>query len=81
MLNCKQASQLASRAMDEELSFWKNISLNIHLILCRSCTNFTRQLQFSRKASRQSRTNLNLRLTDEARQRIANMLNDKQGNG
>lgn len=81
MLNCKQASQLASRAMDEELSFWKRITLNIHLILCRSCTNFTRQLQFLRRASRQSRTNQGLRLTNEARQRIANMLNDKQGNG
>ncbi len=81
MLNCKQASQLASRAMDEKLPFWKNIALKMHLILCRSCTNFTRQLQFLRKASRRSRTNLDFQLTDEARQRIANTLKDKQGDG
>lgn len=81
MLNCKQASQLASRAMDGKLPLWKNIALKMHLILCRSCTNFTRQLHFLRKASRRSRTNLDFQLTDEARQRIANALKDKQGDG
>ncbi|MBL0011421.1 MAG: zf-HC2 domain-containing protein [Nitrosomonas sp.] len=78
MLNCKQASQLASRSMDEKLPLWKNMVLKIHLILCRSCTNFTRQLVFLREASRYSRTNLDFQLTEEARQRIANALKDMQ---
>ena len=81
MLDCKQASQLASRSMDEKLPLWKNIMLMMHLLLCRSCNNFTRQLDFLRKASRRSRTNLDFQLTDEARQRIANALKDKQGDG
>ncbi|PSJ17649.1 hypothetical protein [Nitrosomonas supralitoralis] len=76
MLNCKQASQLASRAMDEKLPLWKNIALKMHLILCRSCANFTWQLQFLRKASRRSKSNHSFLLTDEARQRITNTLKD-----
>lgn len=78
MLNCKQASQLASRSMDEKLPLWKNMALQMHLILCRSCTNFTRQLYFLRKASRRYKTNLDFQLTEEARQRIANALKDIQ---
>lgn len=78
MLNCKQASQLASRSMDEKLPLWKNIALQMHLILCYSCTNFTRQLYFLRKAAGRSKTNLNFSLTDEARQRISNALKDTQ---
>jgi len=78
MLDCKQASQLASRSMDEKLPLWKNIMLMMHLLLCRSCNNFTRQLDFLRKASRRSRATLDFRLTAEARQRIANALEDKQ---
>jgi len=77
MLNCKQASQLASRAMDEKLSFWKHTMLRMHLLLCRSCTNFTRQLYFLRDASRRSKNKHDFQLTEEAKQRITNALNDK----
>ncbi len=78
MLNCKQASQLASRAMDERLPFWKNASLKLHLLLCRSCSKFTQQLIFLRKASRNSKDFQNFQLSDKAKQRISKTLNDKQ---
>lgn len=77
MLNCKQASQLASRAMDEKLPFGKNLMLKIHLLLCRSCTNFTRQLFFLRQASSHFRNKHDFQLTKEAKQRIANALKEK----
>ncbi|MCB1936386.1 MAG: zf-HC2 domain-containing protein [Nitrosomonas sp. PRO4] len=78
MLNCKQASQLASRLMDEELPFWEKFSLKMHLFLCRSCSNFSRQLDFLRKVSRHDENMPDFQLTDEAKQRIANALIDKQ---
>ncbi|SFL10099.1 hypothetical protein SAMN05216302_103137 [Nitrosomonas aestuarii] len=77
MLNCKQASLLASRAIDEKLPFWERGMLKIHLLLCRSCANFTRQLAFLKKVSRRSRIDSDFQLTDEARQRIANALQNK----
>ena len=74
MLNCKQASQLASRAMDEKLSFWERAALKLHHFLCRNCNNFTQQLKFLREASRRSRFSRNFQLTANAKQRIASAL-------
>jgi Putative zinc-finger len=78
MLNCEKASQLASRAMDEELSFRQNMALKLHLLLCRSCSNFTQQLNFLREASRHSGKRIGFKLADEARRRISKVLKDKQ---
>lgn len=78
MLNCKQASLLTSRAMDEKLSFKERTGLRLHLMLCRSCSNFTKQLHFLRKAANHFRIELDFHLTDEARQRIAESLKNKQ---
>ncbi len=74
MLNCKQASQLASRAMDEKLSIWKRLSLKIHLLICSNCKIFTDQLKFLREASRRFTTGHELKLSLEAKQRIAKKL-------
>ncbi len=45
MLNCKQASQLISRSLDEKLPMRKRFSLNLHLLLCKYCSRFSQQLQ------------------------------------
>ena len=78
MLNCEKASQLASRAMDEKLSFRQNMALKLHLFLCRSCSNFTQQLNFLREVSRHSGKRIRFKLADEAKRRIAKVLKDKQ---
>ncbi|MDT8363409.1 MAG: zf-HC2 domain-containing protein [Nitrosomonas sp.] len=78
MLNCKQASLLASRAMDEKLSVRERVALKLHLWLCRSCTHFTGQLTFLREAAQHSRMRPDFNLTDEARQRIARVLKNQQ---
>lgn len=77
MLNCKNASQLASRAMDEKLPFWENAGLKMHLLLCRSCSKFTQQLMFLREASRHSKDHASFKLSDEAKQRIEKALKDQ----
>ncbi len=74
MLNCKEASLLASRAQDEELKFWNNIKLRLHLLLCRNCAYFTQQLNFIRKASHHARTHNHLHLSTEAKQQILQTL-------
>ncbi len=80
MLNCKKASELASRAVDEKLPFWENISLAMHLLLCRSCKQFTQQLDFLSKASQEAQANINFHLSNKAKQRITKALKDKQLN-
>ena len=76
MLNCKKASQLASRAMDEKLPFWKNIVLKVHLLLCSNCKNFSRQLEFLREVSRRFTIIKEFELSPEAKQRISSKLLD-----
>lgn len=81
MLNCKQASQLMSRAMDNDLPFWKRMSLKIHLMVCDGCNNFSSQTQLLRMAAREfgtSRYSEKARLSDEARRRIYKALKDAQ---
>jgi len=74
MLNCKQASQLASRAQDDELQFWERMTLKLHLLLCRSCAHFTQQLNILRKASHDAHIHHHLHLTTEAKQQILKTL-------
>lgn len=77
MLNCKKASELNSRAMDEKLSFRENLALKIHLMLCRSCKNFTQQLAFLREASRHAQSGHNFNLSEEAKERIAKAIKNQ----
>ncbi len=52
MYSCEQASKLSSRAMEEPLSPVERLQLRFHLMMCRHCTNFSRQIEFLRRASR-----------------------------
>lgn len=79
MLNCKQASALMSRAMDENLPLGKKMALRVHLFICDGCTNFSSQISLLRKAARSFRERppgKDLHLSDEARQRIHRAIQD-----
>lgn len=52
MYSCEQASKLSSRAMDEPLGRLDRFLLRLHLMMCGGCTNFSRQIEFLRRASR-----------------------------
>ncbi|MEX2239521.1 MAG: zf-HC2 domain-containing protein [Burkholderiales bacterium] len=52
MYSCEQASKLSSRAMEEPLGRLQRIQLSLHLMLCRHCKNFSRQIEFLRRSSR-----------------------------
>jgi len=52
MYSCRQATQLASRAMEEPLPRLQRAPLWLHMAMCRGCSNFSRQIGFLRRASR-----------------------------
>jgi hypothetical protein len=52
MYSCEQASKLSSRAMEEPLGLLDRSLLGFHLMMCRGCTNFSRQIEFLHRASR-----------------------------
>ncbi|RFC36515.1 MAG: putative zinc-finger [Candidatus Nitrotoga sp. LAW] len=53
MLNCKQNTELLSQALDRPITFREKLTMCLHLMMCRGCRNFEKQLAFIRKASRE----------------------------
>ncbi len=52
MYSCEQASKLSSRAMEQPLKPTERVLLSFHLMMCKRCSNFARQIDFLRRASR-----------------------------
>ncbi|WP_053980801.1 hypothetical protein [Marinagarivorans algicola] len=44
-MNCQKASELASRQYDQPLSLSKKISLKFHLLICKHCRNFNKNIE------------------------------------
>lgn len=81
MTTCRQATELASRAMDQQLPLSSRIALRLHLAICKNCARFNRQLQTMRRLFREETAASDdaAGLTPEARQRIARELQKKLG--
>ena len=83
-LRCKTASELLSRELDEPLNGMEWLGVRGHLISCRSCRRFRRQIQWIRMAIRirnESHTNSEAEdaaLTEEARRRIARAIQEAE---
>ena len=45
MLSCKEATQLVSEGLDRELPFWRRLGLRLHVVMCRGCSRYTRQIK------------------------------------
>jgi predicted anti-sigma-YlaC factor YlaD len=53
LYNCKQAHEKLSEDLDRKLSLTERTQLNVHLSMCRSCSNFRTQMRTIRMAMRQ----------------------------
>lgn len=51
-MNCQKTTQLLSQAQERKLLLGEKVSLQMHLVLCSACKNFSRQVQFLRQAAR-----------------------------
>lgn len=45
MYSCKQASQIASDALDRKLTWGEWINLKLHLAMCGMCRNFSNNIR------------------------------------
>ena len=52
MLSCKQTAELLSRGLDEHLPLTQRMALRIHMLMCRACRQYEKQLHFIRRAAR-----------------------------
>lgn len=44
-MNCKQATELASRQKEAPLGLGQKINLKVHLLMCKHCQNFDKNIE------------------------------------
>jgi hypothetical protein len=52
MLSCKDVTQLISESMDTSLPIGKRIGVRVHLLMCKFCSRYERQLRLIRETVR-----------------------------
>lgn len=52
MLSCKEVTHLLSIEQDEKLSLAERMQTEMHLLICRGCANYRKQMDFLRAACR-----------------------------
>jgi hypothetical protein len=75
IFNCQQVSRLVSKSMDRKLPLIQKMGIRFHLMMCRLCSNYRRQLIFMRRLLQISRqhedtSKSDLHLPLNARERI-----------
>jgi hypothetical protein len=77
---CRDASRLQSEALDQSLPLGKRLGLRLHLLLCRWCRRYGKQLHFLRHTVHEHPHELNTAprsLSTEARERLKQSLRDE----
>lgn len=81
--NCKAATRLQSEAFDHKLSFRQRLGLRIHLVLCKWCRRYGKQITFIHNAAQshpdEMAESAPQQLSDEARERIRQKLHSNMG--
>lgn len=81
MLTCKEASYLASKAMDEKLTWRERLGLGLHIAMCSICRRYVRNVKKLRAMMRQAAASgqlllpENVRLSEMSRERIKQLIN------
>ena len=77
MLACKDVTKLLSESMDRSLPLGKRIGVRLHLIICKWCARYERQLLLIRETARRLAATVEApwetfgdTLSEEARERI-----------
>ncbi len=50
MLSCEETTRLISESLDRELPFRRRLAVRAHLLMCRYCSRYRKQLLFIEKA-------------------------------
>jgi len=75
MLHCDKVSKFVSESMDRELSLVEKVGVRVHLLMCRHCARFARQLEHMRSAIRKESKNYpQLKLDEDAKMKMKKQL-------
>lgn len=80
--NCREATRLQSEALDRPLGLGQRIGLRIHLVLCKWCRRYGKQIGFLRSAAHRHEEHESSlppqSLRPEARERIKRRLQEAE---
>jgi hypothetical protein len=78
---CRDASRLQSQALDQSLSWPKRLGLRLHLLVCKWCRRYGKQIRFLRDVVLDHPEEVNdvapQTLSPEARERLKQSLRDQ----
>lgn len=79
MLSCKEVSQLVSESMDRPVLMSEALEMKMHLIMCKFCSRFKKQLQSIRKTVRENADLIEevgerAKLCSEAKERLKHLI-------
>ncbi len=75
MLKCKETIELASMQFDTQLPRLKQLELKMHLLMCQTCRQYVKHLNFIQKFTHNLEQNFShIKLPDRAKTRIKNHL-------
>ncbi|MGR8981827.1 MAG: anti-sigma factor family protein [Gammaproteobacteria bacterium] len=78
MLKCKQVIDLASNSLETSLPLTTRWQFKLHLLMCKTCQRYLKQLQFMQKAAASINDHCQaIILSDAARKRIRDKLKDR----
>lgn len=79
--NCREAGRLQSEALDHSLSRGQRLGLRLHLLLCKWCRRYGKQIRFLRQAVHERPEKVNdavpQKLSAETRERLKQSLRDQ----
>lgn len=78
MKNCKETSVLVTQSLDRGLTFQERFAMRLHLLICRNCARFMKQMHLIRVWLRIENEAEQPGLTDKARERIASKLREEE---
>lgn len=79
--NCREASRLQSEALDHALTPLQRFGLRVHLLLCKWCRRYGKQIHFLRRAAHEHPDHVveasPSTLSPESRERLKRALRDE----
>ncbi|MDD5227294.1 MAG: hypothetical protein PHN45_02800 [Methylococcales bacterium] len=77
MLSCKNITELASTRLDGRILWYRKMELTVHLMMCKRCRCYVKQLNFLQKAFKLANEKAaGVFLSEDARRRIKQKLNE-----
>jgi len=58
MLSCKESTHLISESQDRSLKVQEKLALEVHLLICKGCRNYSEQMVFLQQACNMYKTKL-----------------------